>query len=408
MRKIAGYLMLGMASLWGADALASGYQLNEYSANGLGRAFAGSGVVGDDYSAIAYNPAGMSLKDSGMQVGVSFVEMYSDARGRIADPATDATLRDGPAGRLRLIKTLPHGFAQYKVNNELALGMGVYTPFGLATEYNSDWFGATHGIKTDLEVVDIATGFSYKIIPEISVGASFILRYVAGDIINQPLLAYPSSRNRMNLDGWGWGTNFGIMYEPTKNTRIGFSYRSSPAHTVKGDHEVTTPLGFQRYDGKSTMTLPSQFLLSGYHKLNDKFALTASARYTEWSIFDDFVMTSSMPAAQSIPERWKDAWTVSLGMDYYHDDAWTFRTGIAFDETPIPSRQFRTARIPDADRYWLSLGFSYKYENMTFDVGYAHLFMRKSESENRENGSVLYANYHSHSNMLSVQMQYDF
>ena len=40
---------------------AAGYQLNEYSVTGLGRSFAGMGVMGDDYSAIAYNPAGMTL-----------------------------------------------------------------------------------------------------------------------------------------------------------------------------------------------------------------------------------------------------------------------------------------------------------------------------------------------------------
>ena len=49
-------------------AHAASYQLNDYSVTGLGRSYAGVGVVGDDYSAIAYNPAGMTLKkQSGVQ-----------------------------------------------------------------------------------------------------------------------------------------------------------------------------------------------------------------------------------------------------------------------------------------------------------------------------------------------------
>jgi long-subunit fatty acid transport protein len=47
-------------------AQAGGYQLQEYSTTNMGRAFAGAGIVGDDYSAIAFNPAGMELKNSGL------------------------------------------------------------------------------------------------------------------------------------------------------------------------------------------------------------------------------------------------------------------------------------------------------------------------------------------------------
>ena len=43
------------------NASAAGYQLQEYSVTNLGRAFAGVGVMGDDYSAIAFNPAGMNF-----------------------------------------------------------------------------------------------------------------------------------------------------------------------------------------------------------------------------------------------------------------------------------------------------------------------------------------------------------
>ena len=48
-------LLLTSTASW-----AGGYQLQEYSATSAGRAFAGAGIVGDDYSAIAFNPAGMT------------------------------------------------------------------------------------------------------------------------------------------------------------------------------------------------------------------------------------------------------------------------------------------------------------------------------------------------------------
>ena len=82
MKNYTGFLLIGLGLAAAAGtARASGYQLNEYSATGLGRAFAGVGVAGDDYSAAAFNPAGMILKGTGGQLGVSSVQMHSVVEG---------------------------------------------------------------------------------------------------------------------------------------------------------------------------------------------------------------------------------------------------------------------------------------------------------------------------------------
>ena len=81
MKKISAAAVLAViASI--SNAHAAGYQLNEFSVTNLGRAFAGIGVAGDDYSALAYNPAGMTLvKRSGMQAGLTMTEVASKIRG---------------------------------------------------------------------------------------------------------------------------------------------------------------------------------------------------------------------------------------------------------------------------------------------------------------------------------------
>ncbi len=45
-------------------------------------------------------------------------------------------------------------------------------------------------------------------------------------------------------------------------------------------------------------------------------------------------------------EGFKDAYRVALGTTYYYDDNWTFRTGIAFDDSPVPANN-RSISIPD-------------------------------------------------------------
>ena len=401
------------------EAFAGGYQLNEYSITNLGRSFAGAGVVGDDYSAIAFNPAGMTLKKSGMQLGVTWVQLYSDAKGGLYNATTGTQINTAaPTGRIRLIPTLPHGFVQYNPTDKLSLGMGIYTPFGLATEYNDEWYGATHAIISQLDVLDIAFGGAYKVTPQISVGATVIARYVYGKLTNQvpfplsPTGGIPGSESQMQLDGWDYAFNFGLMYEPVKDMRFGIAYRANNAHTVKG-HLTWRDAGALtgKWASESTMSLPDQLTLSAYWKPQGiNFGFSGQARWTKWKVFDTFLMTSKNPMARtiSIPENWENSWTFSLGTDYYLSPSWTLRTGVSYDQTPVPNSRYRTARIPDTDKYWISFGASYKYKAFTFDIGYAHLFNLKDKSLNVSNGTQIEAEYRGHGNMFGFQAQYEF
>ncbi|MCL2673017.1 MAG: OmpP1/FadL family transporter [Alphaproteobacteria bacterium] len=406
---------LSLVVLSASGAWASGYQLNQYSTTGLGRAFAGVGVVGDDFSAIAFNPAGMTLKGSGFQLGATTIQQRANVRGSVdslglpPDPV-------GPYGRMRVYPTLPHGFAQYKVNENVYLGIGVFNSFGLGTSYNADWFGRWHGTSSSLKVVDIAPAAAIKVNDQLSLGASVIARYVHGDLKNE--LIVPGSVNRMDLDGWEWAYNFGVMIEPIKGTRLGAAYQMNTAQTVTGVHSIRGTGGFLAPDvvdgswrGTSTMKLPDIFTLSAHQKIGDKFGLSGSARWTKWNVFDYFILRSDRdPNPIIIDELWKNTWTFIMGLDYYHSPAWTFRTGLGYDPTPIRSPEYRTARIPDSRRIWTSIGASYKLNNFTVDMGFAHLFMRKASLYNLDDmtNSRIDARTSSFSNMFSLALQYDF
>ena len=400
-------LMSAAFAMVSGNANASGYQLNEYSATNLGRAFAGMGVVGDDYSAIAYNPAGMILQGTGMQVGISTIQMHSEAKGNITT-LSPAGVRSKPDGKIDLYKFLPHLFMQKKISEDFAIGLGVFTPFGLASDYNKHWFGAAQGTKTALEVIDISPTIAYRL-GKLSLGAGWIIRYVHGDVRNE-IVTIPGSESQMDLDGWSANSwSLGALYEFNEDTRVGFSYRYNNAHTVKGQHNVRYGGTTTRYHGRSKMTLPASATLSVYHKLNEKYALTATTRWAKWDKFDDFVMSSEKVYSSS-HEGWKNVVTYSVGMDYYHNDSWTFRGGLSYDRSPIGSNRNRTVRIPDSDRFWVTAGLSYKTQKFQYDLGYAHLFMRSAHSYNfdKSSGSRANVKFHNYSNMLGLQVQYKF
>ena len=130
------------------SAEAGSYQLNDYSVTGLGRSYAGQGIMGDDYSAIAYNPAGMTfLKQSGVQQAFSMINLKSDLKG-LNDDA-------GKKAKMDFWQPIPAGFAQYNVNDKFFIGAGIYAPYGLKTEYKSNWFGSDVAILSKLDIVDL-------------------------------------------------------------------------------------------------------------------------------------------------------------------------------------------------------------------------------------------------------------
>lgn len=409
--KIKHLLFISAAAVFLSTTVqAGGYQLNDYSVTGLGRSFAGAGVVGDDFSALAYNPAGMTLKRSGMQGGFTVVQMKADVKNAgTPNPGTTP-------GTIRLYQPLPHMFAQYRPNEDWTFGLGIYTPFGLSTKYKRSWFGRNQAVESRLDIIDIAPAVAYKINDQWSVGATVIARYIYGKMTST---INDIGFNKFELDGWTKTGIVGVMFEPVKDTRFGLSYKLRSKQKVKGDHTITRfpdALGLNgTFAGSASPDLPDSILLSAYHRLNKSFAVTGSARWTHWSVFEDFVMKSDAPLlAPANGEyhsryQWKNSWTLTGGLEYYHNKHWTFRMGTGYDESPSHDVTTRTARIPDNDRIWASCGFSYKQGRWTTDVGYAHMFMKTTKVKHTDqSGNEVDAKYDSQSNMLGLQVQYDF
>lgn len=408
-----------------SNAQAAGYQLSDYSVAGLGRSYAGAGVVGDDYSALAYNPAGMFANPkTGMQVGATLVQQYGKVKG------TDS-FGDKGKDDISVYSPLPNFFAQYKINDDLMAGFGVYMPYGLASDYGDDFFAANEGITTDLRIVDLNLSAAYKLTDTFSIGAGLIYRYVRGKVtgyVDMSRHGLGKSYYNYDLDNWNWYGNFGVMWEPVKDTRIGVSYRPTRHHKVEGPLKIggdahvptglPTPSSISispgNYDAQSTQVLPEQVIISAFTKQNN-FGYSFMARWTRWTRFKEFTMTSEYPRApfndKTAEYRWHNTWTVSLGADWYYNDTWTFRAGVAYDQSPATDGNYRTTRIPDQSRYWVSLGTTYNInKNSRIDVGYAHLFMRTYHARNGANGGPGSEDvkYDAQANIIGVQYQYDF
>ena len=408
-RHLLGFVLTAAIA---TSASAAGYQLQEYSITGLGRSFAGAGVMGDDYSAIAFNPAGMSLVEkSGLQMGVTAVDVYGKVKGESTTPLGTKKGQE----HSNLFRVLPHFYGQHKVNDKLDLGIGLYVPFGLANDYPNGWFAEEHAGYSGITVVNLTPSVSYKILDNLALGVGANLQYAVAHLTGRTVTAGGGTTDMHDADDLNVGYNVGLAWKPSKTTRLGISYRSKVTHKVKGKNHIILPLaGIDRTtDVSAKITTPETVVFSAAQDLNDKWTLSGIARYTRWSRFDKLNIYQNGVKASTTDEHWKNTWLFGVGADYKPCKNLTLRFGTAWDNTAVRAPQHRTARIPDERRIWTSLGASYTKNNWQFDVGYAHLFVHSAKAEGvteemKAAGGSFNAKYHIQSNIFGMGLQYKF
>ncbi len=116
----------------------------------------------------------------------------------------------------------------------------------------------------------------------------------------------------------------------------------------------------------------------------------ADVNWTDWSRFRTLRLRYDAPVGGGLgrtptdtAEHWDDATRVAVGLEYTPCDAYKLRFGLAWDDSPV-SRANRTVRVPDSDRIWVGVGLGFAISrNMWVDVGYAHLFFRNADIDDR-------------------------
>ncbi len=380
-------------------ASAAGFQVNEHSAAGLGRAFAGEAAIADDASVIARNAAGMSLLDSQMfTAAVSYIKPEVDVK--LEGERTAKNVADEAV--------VPTFYYVRPIDERWTVGIGGFSNFGLATHYGSA-SGITLGAdETELTTYNLNPSVAYRVNDDLSVG--FGVNFVYADAtLSSTLPPTMGSKEAFTLKGddWGYGWNAGILWQATDSTRVGLSYRSQVKLTLEGKVSSEVNAGWNT-GGSVDLTLPSITELSFLHQLNDKLAIHASAVHTGWSSFDELATDLDNGAPfDPVPEEWKESWRYAVGMTYQYSDKWTWRTGIAKDNSPVRN-EHRTFRIPDADRVWVSVGGSYKLDkSQSIDFGYAYLQGKKVDINEKKyalKAEVKAADVH----ILSLQYNYSF
>jgi long-chain fatty acid transport protein len=406
---------------------AAGFAIQEQSVTGLGRAFAGSAAVAEDATTIMFNPAGLTqLKHSELAIGLNYIAPKSDFKdagstvpnlgggGFFGQALTGGDGND--AGNDAIV---PNFYYAAPINDKTVVGFGITAPFGLVTEYNDTWQGRYHAVKSDLKTINLNPTIAFKATEHLSIGLGLDLQYIDVELTQMADLGalggFPQAADgkvKLTADDWSWGYNLGLTYQIHEDTRLGLAYRSKISHSLKGDGTLRNSAGVKQAEenAKANVTLPESLSLAIHHQINDSWAVMADATWTHWGRFQTLVITSDNGTFnQNKEEKWNDSMRYGFGLTYKHNDKWTFRSGIAYDETPISS-EYRTARIPGNDRKWVSVGASYQWkDNIIIDAAYSHLFVSDPKiNEFTSSAYNLKGKYEASIDLLGIQMRWLF
>lgn len=442
MKKSAAALVLTGVSVAVSTAFAAGFQLTEQSSLGAGRAYAGAGIVGDDLSAVHYNPAGMTLLDgTRFQAGGVWIGLNADFKGNNGESEN---------GRLKG-QMIPAGYVTHQVNDKVWLGFAMTVPFGMGTEYDRNWEHANRGTSAKIYTFDMNPSIAYKVSDFISVGAGVSVQYAKAEL-GMRMDAVPGmgmAHGKVEADSWDWGYNFGVMISPTDKLRFGLAYRSAIKHEADGDVTLSSVnadtlnqmlpgagdlaplLEGQMLGTSATIKTPDTLMLTGTWEATDQLRLSGLIRWANWSNFDDLTLENSVPSGLgmmagqfgpggqalvgqvkevTIENKWQDTWLFSIGADYRINSAFTVRGGLAYETSPVDDQSTRMAVIPDTDRVWFSLGASwYPTQDLQFDVGATYLMgVGDKDLYNDVNGKKVGKYDSLDAYLLGVQMQYRF
>jgi long-chain fatty acid transport protein len=376
------------AALAAAPGLAgaAGFALLEQNASGLGNAYAGSAAVVEDASTIFFNPAGMTLLPGPQVVlagaGIDLSAKFSGtATGNFGVPL--GTGQGGDAGGWAAVPAL---YVALPIGEKLAVGIGVSVPFGLRTEYDDNWAGRYQGIKSDVKTINVNPSIAYKLTPAISLGAGVNWQRIDADLTNATFLGLAGEgRSKLKADDDAWGWNVGALFQLGSDMRVGVSYRSAIKYSLSGDVTTNTvsgvPVAAGTFPATADVKLPDNVLLSVTQMYGDKWQLLGDVQFTHWSTLDtiDVVNSSNGVVRDRLDFKFEDSWRIAFGLNYFLDEKWTLKGGLAWDQSPVRD-DTRTVRLPDNDRYWVSVGVKYKLlPRASIDVGYAHLFVKDAD-----------------------------
>ena len=440
---------------------ASGYHFGTQSVNAQGTANS-SGAEAADASTIFYNPAGLSKLDSSqVSVNANIVLPSIHYEADSAKYYQGGDVSGSKSGKITKTTVAPHIYGAYKATDDLTVGLGVYVPFGSATEYEKDSVLRHNINKLGLTSIAVEPVAAWKLNDRHSFGAGIIAQHTSAELrkyadwgIQQKaamLKATPSNpagAAAIQADGhadvkgsdWGFGYQLAWMWDVNDRARVGVNYRSKVSHTLEGTAEwaADSAMAKQLWAAKLLeargyvpnekasvkIVTPESLSVHGMYKVSDKTDLFGDVTWTRHSRFNkaELVFENEKAVVKGKSDRttitpnWRNTYKVGFGGSYQLSEPLQLRAGIAFDKSPVKNADYRMNSLPDGNRIWFSAGMKYNIgKNHVVDAAYTHIHINntsyrtaKASGSDVDSKGASSAHFRNKADIIGLQYTYKF
>lgn len=462
MRRFGVSLVLVLTAVlaWPETSYAQGYGVYEQSACTTGRGGTAAASPCGDGSAIYFNPAGIAGRAFSGSIGGTL----------IAPSATFVNDNTGlESDFLAKVYPVPNLYISGPIADRYAVGLGVFVPYGLTTEWDKDTFeGRFLGYRSTVRAIYIQPTVAAKF-GKVKVGAglditSLHLKLQRKADLSQVVVPNPAlppgttfgalgipygtdfADTEISGDAWGVGYNVGIIYEVNEKLTLGARYLSRQNITtdnadatfvqdptglvLTGGNPFGLPAGtpidalvagqFQPggllvdQKASSGLRLPDQLVVGVTVRPVTQLALHFDAQRTWWTVFDqvpiDFAESDALDQALELGA--KNVWTWRFGGEYTlsGDSQTVLRGGLIFHKGALPDSSV-TPLLPEGNRTDFTVGVGTRIAR-SFYIDAAYMYVNQADRRGRTvpltiaETNGLYKDQHAH--LFGVTLTYDF
>ncbi len=390
-------------SIFTSSIFGGGFQINEHSARAMAMGGAFTGLA-NDASAIYFNAAGLTqLNGTHFLFGTTLIAPSSSWTSGGPEFKTDDQL---------FFPT--HIFVSHRATDNIALGIGFTTPFGLGTKWDANWPGRYDAIQTDLKVFTISPVVALKVSDQLSLSAGLVYSWANVTITQKAPIpnAFGGGDALVTLEGKdnsAFGFNLGLFYKPSSEVSFGLSFHSQLKYNFEGTATTSglpSPALAPAYpNGPITADLTAPFNLTGgiAYQISPKVKLLADVQFVGWSSFDTLkIVYTTSGASTPTPRMYDNSFIVRLGTEIEATEKLSLGAGMYFDKSPV-KEDYVDPQLPEGNRLGFTLGLGYKInENVTVNASYLFIYNNQVNVTTSKISPPFNGTYNSHAHLASI------
>lgn len=229
-------------------------------------------------------------------------------------------------------------------------------------------------------------------------------------------------------NAWSFGGTIGALADLSASLKLGAFIKSGFKASMDGNAKSTL---FSSVDSskitqvniKSNYELPWSMGLGFVYRIADDLSLNVDAVYSLWGStqkslninFDNQQWQNRLSGVDSLTGitpgsivlSYNNTLDAGFGFEYTSISGMKYRIGYRYSQSPNSDETYNFL-LPGIDKHWVTAGFGYTDENLTFDAAIAYSFGFNKEINRTGNYSTLSGKYSSDNYVPTITLQYRF